>query len=121
MMYRVYPFKDLEESLHLNRTVISEERIEILRQIKLVKRDGLGSWGRMGIMVFNATFNNISVTLCWGSKEKNEHKYNKSNYNGVPFKMRKYFVLKSHLVPSCRNVNRIKAVQHHRDNLYCLE
>ena len=66
-------------------------------------------------MVFNATFNNISVTfnnisvtLCWGSKEKNRHKYNKSNYNGVPFKMRNFFVLKSHLVPSCRNVNRIK-------------
>jgi hypothetical protein len=66
----------------------------VLRQIKLVKRDGLGSWGRMGIMVFNATFNNISVTLCWGSKEKNEHKYNKSNYNGVPFKMRNVLYLK---------------------------
>jgi hypothetical protein len=59
-------------------------------------------------MVFNATFNNISVTLCWGSKEKNEHKYNKSNYNGVP---------KSHLVPSCRNVNRIKVAQHHRETI----
>ena len=68
-------------------------------------------------MVFNATFNNISVILCWGSKEKNEHKYNKSNYNGVPFKMRKIFVPKSHLVPSCRNVNRIKAAQHHRDTI----